>query len=137
MEKSRTLWSVILPSLLGLVSGLAGASIAVISSGYTERNREIAAEGVASYVQMTERHFTMRQDPKGEEGLRARSSFTVFAKATTLKRYGDFQRCWGENDSMKDCKDEWATLIQSMRTDIGLEPGSKEDIIHSIWRPDK
>lgn len=116
---------------------MAGASIAVFSSGYTERNREIAAEGVASYVQMTERHFTIREDPKSEEGLRARSSFTVFAKARTLNKYGDFQRCWGANEMMSDCKDEWASLIQSMRSDIGLEPGRKEDIIHSIWRPDR
>ncbi len=139
MEKSRTWRSVILPSLVGLVSGLAGAAIAVISSGYTERTKGLASAGVDSYVQIIERHFhkTEGGDPEGLQQLQARSSFTVFAKAHTLENFGQFRRCLGRYETISKCKDEWAVLIQSMRTDVGLEPGRKEDIIDSIWLPIK
>lgn len=134
MEKSRTRWSMILPSLIGLVSGLAGAAIAVGTVGYMEKTKAIASVSVDSYVGFIEGYFigTKSGDSKAAENLKRRSSFTVFAKAKTLKKFAEFRRCRSRSELIK-CKHEWAALVQSMRTDSGLKAGDVKDIIDSIW----
>lgn len=145
MDGSQSWWPIILPPLIGLIGVLAGAAVAVFAVGYTEKKKEFAAKTVESYVEFIEDYiaFTQIKDPDefermGPERLKRRSSFAVFAKPETLRKFAEFRRCMSrQNGLVTDCPDEWVELVQSMRADTGSEPVDRQDIADTIFWPEQ